>query len=163
MMIPDKKKIPAKGITIAMFTLFLLFTPLLYSQTDWERWNKAEVKYTIEKTEYDDETKVESPGLAAGALSIVRGVYAFFISDHDGDNCPFYPSCSNYYVQAVKEAGIVKGTLMFADRFTRDLNMLKRQNQYPMHISGRFYDPPQNHTLIEDKIIYSSAETTVKK
>lgn len=163
MMMPGKNRILTKGIAGVMLTLFFLFTPLLYSQTDWEKWDKAEVKYTIEKAEYTDETKVENPGLTAGALSLLRGVYAFFISGHDGDNCPFYPSCSNFYVLAVKEAGIVKGTLMFADRFTRDLNMLKRQNQYPMHISGRFYDPPKNHTLIEDKIIYSSAETTVKK
>jgi putative component of membrane protein insertase Oxa1/YidC/SpoIIIJ protein YidD len=137
--------------------------PFIYSQTDWERWGKADVSYTIEKAEYTEETKVENPGLAAGALSLVREVYAFFISDHDGDNCPFYPSCSNYYVQAVKEAGIIRGTLMFADRFTRDLNMFKRPNQYPTHISGRFYDPPKNHALTEDKIIFIPSETTVKK
>lgn len=143
--------------------IFFLLVPSVHSQTDWERWGKADISYVIKKAKYEDETRVEKPGFAAGALSVLRGVYAFLISDHDGDNCPFYPSCSNFYVQAVKEEGAVKGTLMFADRFTRDLNIFKSPSHYPLHTSGRFYDPPWNYTLTDDKIIYYTSESTVKK
>jgi putative component of membrane protein insertase Oxa1/YidC/SpoIIIJ protein YidD len=160
---PGKNIILIKGITGVMVAFFFLSASIMHAQTDWEKWGKAEASYVIAKPQYADETKVENPGLAAGALSIVREVYAFFISDHDGDNCPFYPSCSNFYIQAVKEGGIIKGTLMFADRFTRDLNLLKSPAHYPLHISGRFYDPPWNYTLVEDNIIYTPSETTVKK
>ena len=148
-----------KSAAVIFVFLFFLFTPFLYSQTDWVKWGKAEVSYTIKSDSYADETKVENPGITAGALSLLREIYAFFISDHDGDNCPFYPSCSNFYVKSVKEAGIIKGTLMFADRFTRDMNIFKSPSHYPRHTTGRFYDPPQNYTLHEDKIIYYSSET----
>ncbi len=144
--------------------LFLLFLNCnLIAQTDWERWGKAEPSYQIKTEKYEDETRVENPGITAGALSLLRKAYAFFISDLDGDNCPFYPSCSNFYVQSVKESGIIKGTLMFADRFTRDMNILKSETHYPRHTSGRFYDPPRNYTLWEDKIVYYPPETTLKK
>lgn len=147
---------------VAILFLFL-FSSKNFAQTDWERWGKAEISYQIKVDKHEEETKVDNPGIIAGALSIVRKAYAFFISDLDGDNCPFYPSCSNFYVQSVKESGIIKGTLMFADRFTRDMNILKTASHYPRHTSGRFYDPPQNYTLNEDKIIYYPSETTVKK
>jgi putative component of membrane protein insertase Oxa1/YidC/SpoIIIJ protein YidD len=148
---------------IFVFISFFLFTSQSFSQTDWVKWGKAEVSYEIKKAEFPEETKEESGGIITSILSLTRKVYAFFISDVDGDNCPFYPSCSNFYVKSVKEEGIIKGTLMFADRFTRDLNFLKSASHYPRHISGRFYDPPENYTLNSDKIIYYPSETTVKK
>lgn len=146
---------------ILMLIVFL--TSVVYSQTDWERWGKADVSYEIKKVEFPDETKEESGDILTSILSLTRKVYAFFISDIDGDNCPFYPSCSNFYVKSVKAEGIIKGTLMFADRFTRDMNFLKSRSHYPLHITGRFYDPPENYTLNRDKIVYYPSETTVKK
>ncbi|MBA4318428.1 MAG: hypothetical protein C0412_08510 [Flavobacterium sp.] len=154
-------KIISRNIYIAI--MFFLLTSSLFSQTDWQRWEKAEVNYETKKTEFPEETKEESVGIITSFLTVTRKVYAFFISDVDGDNCPFYPSCSNFYVKAVKEEGIIKGTLMFADRFTRDINFLKSRSHYPLHITGRFYDPPQNYTLNSSKIVYYPSETTVKK
>jgi len=152
-----------KGIAVFLFVCFIFIPPLLKAQTDWEKWGRAETSYLIKTDTFTEESKIENPGFLAGALSVLRDTYAFFISDHDGDNCPFYPSCSNFYVQAVKEAGIIKGTLMFADRFTRDINIFKDVSRYPRHRSGRLFDPPQNYTLYEDKIIYHPSETTYKK
>ena len=34
-------------------------------------------------------------------------------------DCQFEPSCSNYFIQAVDSAGIVKGTIIGADRIIR--------------------------------------------
>ena len=141
--------------------IFFIISSSLFAQTDWEHWGKAEISYEIKKDSFSEETKVENPGFVAGALSLLRAGYAFLISDVDGDNCPFYPSCSNFFVKAVKEEGLFKGILMFADRFTRDMNILKSSNQYPLHASGRFYDPVENYSLIESKIIYYPREKSI--
>lgn len=45
--------------------------------------------------------------------------YKEFLSSQDGDNCSFTPSCSEYAVIAIKEKGILKGSVMFFDRYTR--------------------------------------------
>ncbi len=80
--------------------------------------------------------------------------YSFFISDHDGDNCPFYPTCSEFFVQAVRETNFFQGFFMFADRFTRDTNLLKGMKHYPLHVSERFYDPVCNYKLEFGEIKY---------
>jgi uncharacterized protein len=37
--------------------------------------------------------------------------YQLFISPYLGSNCRFYPSCSEYFAQRVKEEGALKGSL----------------------------------------------------
>ncbi len=145
----------------------LLFFILIYAaeieaQSEWEKWGKEETAYSIQvpgKNEGADATN----GFASGFLSILKSVYTFFISVPDGDNCPFYPSCSSFYVQAVNEEGIIKGTLMFADRFTRDMNFMKSHSRYSIHSSGKLFDPPRNYSLDEEKIIFSHSESRDKK
>ncbi len=134
-----------------------------FGQNEWSKWGRAEISYTIKSENGNSEAGISNPGFITSVLSVLRSGYAFLISDVDGDNCPFYPSCSNFFVQSVNEEGLIKGAFMFADRFTRDMNFLKSPAQYPMHVSGRFYDPPRNRALEEDKIIYYPSETTVKK
>ncbi|MBU0475828.1 MAG: membrane protein insertion efficiency factor YidD [Bacteroidetes bacterium] len=95
-------------------------------------------------------------------MSFMQQSYSFLISDLDGDNCPFYPTCSSFFVQSVNETNIIKGTLMFADRFTRDSNIFKSRSHYPKHISGKLFDPIQNYLLTDSTIIFHSREKTVK-
>ncbi|MFY0685930.1 MAG: membrane protein insertion efficiency factor YidD [Cyclobacteriaceae bacterium] len=45
--------------------------------------------------------------------------YKKFISSQDGSNCSFTPSCSEYAVEAVDVHGVLKGGLMFFDRYSR--------------------------------------------
>jgi putative membrane protein insertion efficiency factor len=37
----------------------------------------------------------------------------------DGLNCQFYPSCSNYGAQAIKDYGLLRGSFMASDRIVR--------------------------------------------
>jgi putative component of membrane protein insertase Oxa1/YidC/SpoIIIJ protein YidD len=78
--------------------------------------------------------------------------YWFFISGVDGDNCPFQPSCSSFFVESVKETNLIQGILMFADRFTRDINFYKREEHYPRAGNGRYFDPASLYTLKKEKI-----------
>ena len=40
---------------------------------------------------------------------------------------------------------------MFADRFTRDLNLFKK-GHYPLYKTGKFYDPVTNYKLLSNEI-----------
>ncbi len=127
------------------------FTYNLNAQTDWVKWEGKETFYELPATRHHDYT-VDKSSFGMTLLSVVRNTYYFFISDLDGDNCPFEPSCSAFFLQSVKETSIIKGTLMFADRFARDLNFFKGMNHYPLLASNKFSDPAYNYTLHNEKI-----------
>ena len=141
---------------ILLTFVFLSFT-LNFAQTDWQRWGK--VKDSYEKKVPDDTLKFDNSSVKSFLFSSLKNAYAFFWSDHDGDNCPFYPKCSRFYVTAVKETNLIKGTLMFADRFTRDSNLFKSSAQYGFYYTGRLFDPVIKYTLNQkpDDRIYPNA------
>ena len=49
---------------------------------------------------------------------IIR-VYQLFISPYLGSNCRFYPTCSNYAIEAVEKFGVLKGIRMTFVRILR--------------------------------------------
>lgn len=57
-------------------------------------------------------------------------IYRFTISPLLGCHCRFYPSCSNYTEQAIKEYGILKGICFSIKRLLRC---------HPLHSGG--FDP----------------------
>jgi len=126
--------------------LICVFSFSLFAQTDWQRWQKTEIKYAekIENSGRSYSLRADDPFeflLKASAIT-----YWFFISDVDGDNCPFDPSCSSFFLESVKASNIVEGTLMFSDRFTRDFNVFNRSN-YHVTRKGRLADPPEKYLL----------------
>lgn len=52
------------------------------------------------------------------AIMMVRG-YQFTLSPIIGRQCRFYPSCSNYYIQAVEKYGFLSGSIRGAYRIFR--------------------------------------------
>lgn len=132
--------------------LVIIFSGALFAQPDWERWEAREISYEVDQIP-DKTYEFDHSGFTMFMISGLKNAYYFFISDLDGDNCPFTPSCSAFFVEAVRETNPFKGALMFADRFTRDLNLFKSTSHYHIHPSGRFYDPVSNYTLIESNII----------
>jgi len=128
--------------------LFLILLNNLSAQTEKEKWGKTETDYRINY--HNEEIKNPEPkSYGEFFLHSVHSAYRFFISDVDGDNCPFQPSCSAFFVESVKETNIFQGSLMFFDRFTRDMNIFKKGN-YPI-IGGKFYDPVEQYTFTEEK------------
>lgn len=140
--------------------VFLFLSQIIFGQTDWYRWEKAETNYEIplinESNNHDDSS------FGSSVLSGLQKSYSFLISDLDGDNCPFHPTCSAFYIHSIKETNFFQGTLMFADRFTRDSNLFKRKDHYPRYISGKFYDPTHNYFLIQGKVKYYSRHKIVE-
>jgi putative membrane protein insertion efficiency factor len=67
-------------------------------------------------------------------------LYKKFISSQDVASCVFYPSCSEYAVEAIRTQGIVIGTMNAFDRLSR-CNGLSA-DQYEIHPgTNLFYDP----------------------
>ncbi|NVN98953.1 MAG: membrane protein insertion efficiency factor YidD [Geobacteraceae bacterium] len=62
-------------------------------------------------------------------ISLIR-LYQRFLSPFTGNNCRFYPSCSEYSIQAINKYGLIKGSLRSS------LRILKC---HPFHPGG--YDP----------------------
>ena len=121
--------------------IILLFSFSLSAQSETARWKAKNISYAQKFAEEDSSHAADT-----GFFSVLQKGYRFLVSDYDGDNCPFVPSCSRFLVLSVKRAGILQGFLMFADRFTRDLNYFNRGN-YPKMPNGKLYDPPEKHLL----------------
>lgn len=66
----------------------------------------------------------------AGLLKILIKFYQYGISPLTGQNCRFYPTCSNYAVEAIEKYGAVKGTVLAVKRIMRC---------HPFHAGG--FDP----------------------
>lgn len=53
-----------------------------------------------------------------GCIGLIR-VYQKYISGLFGAKCRFYPTCSNYAIQAIDKYGIIKGIIMAIKRITK--------------------------------------------
>lgn len=142
--------------------LFLFPSSFLTPQTDWIKWEKAETQYPVKKMSDDGNHSLSGDNFSESVLQNIVSAYWFFISDVDGDNCPFRPSCSRFISEAVKETNLPKGVLMFFDRFTRDMNIFNRQNKYPRFGPHYFYDPVYLYTLDENSIRYLPPNTFIQ-
>ena len=63
-------------------------------------------------------------------IGLVR-LYQFFLSPIFGRHCRFHPTCSEYFIQAVRKYGAILGTIRGVGRILRC---------HPWHPGG--YDPP---------------------
>ncbi len=62
-------------------------------------------------------------------------IYKFLISPFLPKVCRFYPSCSNYFLQAVKEFGPLKGSYLGIKRILRCTPNNKRKGYDPVPIN----------------------------
>jgi putative component of membrane protein insertase Oxa1/YidC/SpoIIIJ protein YidD len=136
-----------------IFFIPLLLTTSAFCQIENLKWQKEFISY--EKPDHIRQRNYSFESNNAGEFikkSFVNA-YWFFISDVDGDNCPFSPTCSSFFIDATEETNIFQGTLMFADRLTRDTNPIKANN-YPWDNNGHYFDPAINYTLNQGRIKY---------
>ncbi len=140
------EKLISRTLTILIFLTFAVF-----AQTETHRWGEKKADYKIPEVS-ERNYLIDDSSVMMSLVSGFQYAYYFLISDYDGDNCPFTPTCSNFFVQSVKRTNIFQGALMFADRFTRDLNFIER-DKYPRSQDGRLIDLPQNYELKERGIV----------
>lgn len=137
-----------------LLVIFILISAVVSGQTDTLKWDKADISYQMQNVNTERNYSIENGSLTDMFVSGLTHAYWIFVSDVDGDNCAFSPSCSSFFVESVKETNIFQGTLMFADRLTRDTNFINRQFRYPFAKNGRLYDVPSNYKLNASDITY---------
>ncbi len=131
---------------ILKILIITVFITSLFAQTEKGIWTKKTHSFVIE-LQSTKVNKNKKSNLSTKIFSNIRNLYQKVFSDYDGDNCPFYPSCSHFFVLSLKRVSILKASLMFADRFTRDANIFKNSEEYPRKINNRFYDPPKYYDV----------------
>lgn len=146
------------------FIIISVFLPAvsLVAQSDWQRWEKSEPNYLKDSFNSSRDYSYQKDNFEYLISKSLINLYQIFISDVDGDNCPFYPSCSSFWIEAIDETNIFQGTLMFFDRFTRDSNPVNRDEHYPVYKNFRYYDPPKLYALKKDKLEFIPPYTNVK-
>lgn len=97
------------------------------------------------RNEIKEEKKVgfvipESTNILEWAGLFMIKLYQNFISSQDRPSCVFYPSCSRYTEEAIRKYGIIKGTIMGAERLQRCHP--QAFGNYPIHPeTKKNYDP----------------------
>lgn len=134
--------------------LFFLLQLSVFAQIDWVRWEKSNPTYQIKNSYIERDYDLSINSISDLIIKPIFNSYWFFVSDVDGANCPFQPSCSSFLLQSVKKTNFAQGILMFFDRFTRDTNFINRQQHYPYYDNVHFYDPVENYALDSKKIKY---------
>lgn len=124
------------------------------NKTRWTKWGKAGYSYAVQNNFGHRNFSFDETSPQRFMLKSMLNAYWFFISDVDGDNCSFNPTCSNFFLKSVEMTNIFQGTLMFFDRFTRDMDIFGKSERYPYASNGYFYDPPSLYTLNNNKIRY---------
>ena len=56
--------------------------------------------------------------MRSAALLVIRG-YQILVSPLLGERCKYYPSCSRYAAGAIREVGVLRGSLLAAWRLLR--------------------------------------------
>lgn len=146
---------------LKLVLIFFLFTSSAFCQVENLKWQKADISYEKPTKQTHRDYSFEADNAGEFITKSLTNAYWFFISDVDGDNCPFRPTCSSFLLHSSKETNIFQALLMFFDRFTRDMNIMKRQDHYPRVSEGFYYDPPHNYTLNQGKIKYLPPEFIV--
>lgn len=146
-----------------LLSILFISQVAIYSQTDWVRWEKSDLTYQLKNNYLEREYDLSIESVSDVIVKPVINAYWFFVSDVDGANCPFQPSCSSFLVQSIKETNVFQGVVMFFDRFTRDTNIFGRHEHYPRYGKNHFYDPVSFYTLEEENINYIPAKTYVNE
>lgn len=86
----------------------------------------------------------QAAGYRVSLPSVITGAsfkfYKAFITSQDMSNCPFYPSCSQFMLEAVQANGIF-GFFQGLERLKRCTSTEHKRNQYPTLSNGKHYDP----------------------
>ena len=81
--------------------------------------------------------KVSIPTVIAGASF---SFYKKFITSQDMSNCPFYPSCSQFMLEAISTNGLF-GFIQGLERLKRCTSTEHKRGLYPTLNNGKHYDP----------------------
>jgi len=141
------KLLPCPQLQILCQIIFFLLISLS-AQIQGQAFSEEENSvWTAKKPDYQSELKPEGknynlPFNSPSDFLTIPLIYTYWfaISEPDGDKCPFHPSCSSFLMNSIDDTGLLTGTLLFFDRFTRDANIVNRREHYPLVTKGKHFD-----------------------
>ncbi len=78
-------------------------------------------------------------------LGSLIGFYGKYISPVDGKNCPCYPTCSQYSLDAIRKHGVLIGLVMTADRLMHENDEIRIAPLIKVNHSRQVYDPVESN------------------
>jgi putative component of membrane protein insertase Oxa1/YidC/SpoIIIJ protein YidD len=105
-----------------------------------------------EETAYD--VLVTEPYREESGLQKAIRFYQENISTHDGAQCLYYPTCSAFYREAVREYGFIWGTLMIIDRMVYREDPGSMQHYEYIEERGSYSDPVYHNYIFEASDYY---------
>ncbi len=120
--------------------LFFFLSFPVFSQA----WQPATVDYTEEipvKKKYYEITG----DVSEVAFKLLVNSYRLLISEPDGDNCPFAPSCSRFFIESLQQTNVIEAVLMASDRLIRDTSFGNKYEHYHTDKFGKLIDPPSRY------------------
>jgi uncharacterized protein len=93
----------------------------------------------------------QDPKTSCAGLAFLGAIrfYQKRISPIGGNRCGFWPSCSAYGREAIKEQGPLLGIIMIGDRQIRCNIWKERGPDYTLLPIGKLYDPPSYNLVFE--------------
>ncbi len=122
-------------LIILLLTCSLSFFPLNgnYVESFSEPWGiDAELAYTTRKNTQGEKPKLDAKRVVCRTL--IR-FYQDYISPIDGPRSSFYPTSSQYTLEAIQKYGVVRGISMGCDRLMRENDeswVYERTDKYGM-------------------------------
>ncbi len=113
---------------------FVLFSTL-FAQNEFSHW--------------EVNSKIKTELISSAKMNLFVKIYKTAISDYDGDNCRFSPTCSNFFLESTRITNFFEANLMFGDRFLRDINILN-SDEYEKNESGFLIDFPKSRIFRKD-------------
>lgn len=108
-------------------------------------WNKTDIHYIQEVV--SDTVFSEHPEKKL-FVHLSLNLYKELISKYDGENCPFIPSCSEFFLEAYERTNIINSILLLSDRFQREINIFKKNN-YQI-CNNKFIDRVEEYIFYRD-------------
>jgi uncharacterized protein len=134
----------------SVLILLALWAPTLLSAQEQPRRLNDELSFIMSRVAVATEMSPDSSGnrrevssFGFVGLSLIT-VYQTLISSQDKSVCNFSPSCSHFGAEAIREAGVMRGTLMAMDRILR-CNPYSRSQYKVDSLTGKSYDPVSDY------------------
>ncbi len=146
-----------KSVTKVILILFLIsLSGFIYGQdslfiSDIE---KVRVSLLLSKPEnsnrsyiYKNEPLIKKLNPVGWVFGGTLYFYQNVLSKHISAYCLFFPSCSDFSKEAIREAGLIKGTLLTIDRLSRCNRIAAHdlKNHTPDPVSYKYPDPVSRH------------------
>lgn len=135
---------------IELYTTELTFSNVTFTPSDdFPDFIKQDYKnFSIKKDRsvpfhYASPEIPKQPVFRTSTISIITnqafGFYKRYITNQDATNCPFYPSCSQYMMQAISQNNLF-GIIQGLERLKRCTSTEHKRDLYPV-VNNKHYDP----------------------